>query len=966
MDSVARPHGSSAVRLYRFGPSVAVLIAFGLRVYRLGAQSLWYDEGVSLLLAGKSPTALIAHTARDIHPPLYYLLLHVWLGFAGRTEFAAAFFSVVFGVLLVAFCFRLASRLYGRRAALLTALVVAASPYNLWYSQEVRMYTLGATLALLATWLLMLMLHGETRTRIWGAYVVVSALGMYTLYYFAFLLLFHALLVLFSFTTRPETRRSLGRWLLTGAGIIVLYAPWIPVALRQALPPPVPPWRTPTPLAHVLLESWQVLVVGQSATLAQAWPLLLAAAALYGWAIHSSRHRRGPILAGHTWMPIFLIYLASFWTPLYHERYVFTFSAPFFILLGGGLDRLAAGLRWQRVMAAAIGLLVLATYALATYQIHFDSAYAADDYRAAVRYLDDQWRPGDAVLINAGYVYPMVLYYSRHVPAWRGRLSEYAGGCGDSRGPLVLQTGSVGGDPALGWGDPASDFYATTEQKTAAALQRLFHDCGRVWVLRAYDTVTDPGGFIRRWLDQNTRPFDGLTVTGQTNVRVQGFMSRGTSPTASNPLGISLGDRLLLAGSEPLPSTVVSGQPLYVTLFWQPMDALRRDYRLSLVLIGAAGRQWAVADELPGGPLFPPTRWPTGGTVQHTMRLDVPPGTPPGRYQLAVGAYDPSDARFLPVDDPVAGMEGIRAVLGELEIRAGTTPDRLPARYAHDAAHLGDAIMLAGHRAAPANLRPGEVLSVELLWQAERSPADDYTVFVQLADSAGKLWAARDSLPVDGRFPTTAWTAGQWVRDLHGLQLAADAPAGQYRLLAGLCRTSDGTRLPVRQGWLGRGDHVILGEFTVEERPHSVLPPARIAHPLYVTVGASARLLGYDFPRGETIHAGHPLTVTLYWQSTARVPRSYKVFAHLIGPDGRLWGQDDQIPGEGAFPTTGWQPGEYLTDTLTIPVAGDAAAGVYHLRVGMYDPASGARLAVEGAQADPGADSVELGPLTLP
>lgn len=967
MDSVRRAHGRSAVHLYRFVPSVAVLIAFGLRTYRLGAQSLWYDEGVSLLLAGKPLAALIAHTARDIHPPLYYLLLHVWLGFAGRTEFAAAFFSVVFGVLLVTFCFRLAASLYGGRTALFTALVVAASPYNLWYSQEVRMYTLGATLALLATWLLTLMLHGETRARMWWAYVAVCVLGMYALYYFAFLLLFHALLVLFAGATRPETRPSLRRWLLVGAGIIVLYAPWIPVALRQALRPPVPPWRTPTPLVHVLLESWQVLVVGQSATLAQVWPLLLAGAALYGWAIHSSRHRRGLILAGHTWVPIFLIYLASFWTPLYHERYVFTFSAPFFILLGAGLDRLAAGLRWQRVTAAAIGLLVLATYGLAIYQIHFDSAYAADDYRAAVRYLDDQWRPGDAVLINAGYVYPMVLYYSRHVPAWRGRLSDYAGGgCGDSRGPLVLQTGSIGGDPGLGWGDSASDFYATTEQETATDLQRLFRECERVWVLRAYDTVTDPGGFIRRWLDQNTWPLDDQTVSGQTNVRVQGFMNQVAVVVAPHPLAISLGDKLRLAGSATLPATAISGQPLYVALFWQRLAAIQSDYRLSLVLIGPAGRQWAVADELPGGPQFAPTAWPVDETVRHTLRLDVPPGTPPGRYQLAVGAYDPAHSRFLPVDDPAAGVEGIRAALGHVMVSAGAVPDRLPEEYERDEARLGEAIVLAGHRATPTHLRPGGVISVELLWQADRSPAEEYTVFVQLADGDGKLWAARDSPPVDGRFPTMAWSAGQWVRDLHNLHLAADAPAGQYRLLAGLYRSSDGARLPVRQGWLGRGDHVILGEFTVEDRSHSVLPPARIAHPTDLTFGDGARLIGYDFPRGETIHAGQPLPVTLYWQSTTRVPSSYKVFAHLIGPDGRLGGQDDQIPGEGAFPTTGWQPGEYLTDTMTVPVAGDAAAGVYHLRVGMYDPASGARLAVGGPGAEPGADSVDLGPLTLP
>ena len=53
-----------------------LLLAFGLRLYRLGVGSLWYDETVSVHLAAKSLSALVAHTAGDIHPPGYYVLLH--------------------------------------------------------------------------------------------------------------------------------------------------------------------------------------------------------------------------------------------------------------------------------------------------------------------------------------------------------------------------------------------------------------------------------------------------------------------------------------------------------------------------------------------------------------------------------------------------------------------------------------------------------------------------------------------------------------------------------------------------------------------------------------------------------------------------------------------------------------------------------------------------------------------------
>ncbi len=955
-------------RTDRAGFIFLILIAFALRVYRLSAQSLWYDEGVSLLLASKRVPDLVAHTARDIHPPLYYLLLHGWTDLAGRSEFAAAYFSLFFGVLLVALVFRLAQVLYGTRAALLAALLVALSPYNLWYAQEVRMYTLGATLGLLATWLLLRMLRDDCPAWVWPVYTITAATGLYTLYYFAFLLVFHNLFFLIAAATRPELRARLRRWLLTDAGITLLYAPWIPVLLRQALHPPVPPWRTAVPLPRMLAEAWTVLSVGQSVTATGVWPALLATLILFALALRVPTRTNDPLqrwlLVGHVWVPAGLIFLASFGTPLYHARYLFTYAAPFYILLGAALAFVLNSRRRQQVLAVSTLLVLLLAYGLGNFQFFFDPTYASDDYRAALQFIDEQWRPGDAILVNAGYVYPMVLYYGHRAPAWRGRLTNLPEGCGTANAPLVAQTGTIDGDPALGWGDPASDFYATTAAETDRSLQQLFRQCQRVWVLRAYDTVTDPHGFIRRWLDEHETLFEDQVVSGQTNVRVQGYRSRNGPREDVRPLDRSFDHRLRLTGSLAFPQPAVAGRALYVTLYWQPLVPLPADYRLSLALLGPGGRQWAVADELPGGALFPPSKWPVGERVRHTLRLDIPTGTPPGTYRLAAGVYDPSDGHFLRPDDSQSAAGTIRVALGVVNVqpaveKAFIIPSRLQAIHAV----LGEDIELTAYQAMPHTLRPGDVLSVEILWHALRPPPEDDTVFVQLVDGNGKLWAARDSRPVEGRYPTTAWPAGGWVRDFYDLPLAANAPAGTYRLIAGLYRTAGGTRLPVRQGWLrwlGRGDYAEMGVVPVHDRAHSFAPPPAMAHPADVTFGTSAQLVGYALPAAEAVHAGAPLTVTLYWKALASSPISYKVFAHLVAADGTLWGQRDQFPGDGQFPTTGWQSGEYLTDTLAIPVPENVPAGRYRLRVGLYDPATGTRLPVRGPGVPDGADYATL------
>ena len=91
-------------------------------------------------------------------------------------------------------------------------------------------------------------------------------------------------------------------------------------------------------------------------------------------------------------------------------------------------------------------------------------------------------------------------------------------------------------------------------------------------------------------------------------------------------------------------------------------------------------------------------------------------------------------------------------------------------------------------------------------------------VFLQLLDSAGKPWAAEDAQPWQGRYPTSRWQAGEVVRDPHTLTLAADAPDGAYRLIAGLYRTADKQRLPLA-GLLPTGDSVDLGTVQVAGSP---------------------------------------------------------------------------------------------------------------------------------------------------
>ncbi|MCJ7667563.1 MAG: phospholipid carrier-dependent glycosyltransferase, partial [Anaerolineae bacterium] len=101
---------------------------------------------------------------------------------------------------------------------------------------------------------------------------------------------------------------------------------------------------------------------------------------------------------------------------------------------------------------------------------------------------------------------------------------------------------------------------------------------------------------------------------------------------------------------------------------------------------------------------------------------------------------------------------------------------------------------------------------IALYWQALRKIEVDYTVFVHLLDSTGRVLSQRDSQPQNGFRPTSTWTAGEEVADYHGLPLPADIPAGEYWLEVGLYEAATGKRLLTETR---QEDRILLGPIRI-------------------------------------------------------------------------------------------------------------------------------------------------------
>ncbi|WP_434602917.1 glycosyltransferase family 39 protein [Pseudomonas sp. Z4-7] len=138
------------------GSALAAVLALALyvRLYGITTPAIWYDEAFSVLLARHEPGQIWSITAKDVHPPLYYLVLHYWIALFDEGVLSVRSLGAVADVGTVLLSIKLMSLVATRRATWIAALLLALLPISVRYSQEARMYTLlgfwlmGATVAL--------------------------------------------------------------------------------------------------------------------------------------------------------------------------------------------------------------------------------------------------------------------------------------------------------------------------------------------------------------------------------------------------------------------------------------------------------------------------------------------------------------------------------------------------------------------------------------------------------------------------------------------------------------------------------------------------------------------------------------------------------------------------------------------------------------------------------------------------
>jgi mannosyltransferase len=175
----------SETQLFYGALAVVVAAALVMRLWGLDRRSIWFDEGMSVWISTGSIGDVLAASRGDVHPPLYYLLLNVWLNF-GQSDRWVRLLSVLLGTITVALTGIVGRSLFAPSTGIIAAALVAISPFMIDMSQEARDYALFGLLAIASVGVLRL---AELRGRWWWlAYTVTASLCLYT-HNYAWLLL---------------------------------------------------------------------------------------------------------------------------------------------------------------------------------------------------------------------------------------------------------------------------------------------------------------------------------------------------------------------------------------------------------------------------------------------------------------------------------------------------------------------------------------------------------------------------------------------------------------------------------------------------------------------------------------------------------------------------------------------------------------------------------------------------------
>ncbi len=390
----------------------------------LMTQSILLDEAQSLWVSTKSVQTILYFDAQDVLVPLYELLLHFWIQIFGNTIIAARSLSFLFFLATLPFLYQLGKEASDKKTAMITVTLFALSPFILWYSSEARMYSLFAFIATINHIFFLRYMRSSGKHSKFG-YIVSTIVGLYTHYFFIFLLFTQFIFLLLRWWIKKvkENLHLLFMHMLMLFVSGLFFLPWayyfISLGAAANTQPLIPP-----PTSYNLIQSVVNFLFGFQSNAIQSilislWPIFIL-----GLFIIFTKNERQNVasinyFAFATFFPIIIIFLGSFIKPIFLSRYLILVTPTLFFLLAWTISR-----NRNRIAKVVLGTLFIAMFVSLVYQNISITTPVKKNYKGVASYLEQQATPSDIIAVSAPFtVYPIEYSYQGNtkivtIPLW--------------------------------------------------------------------------------------------------------------------------------------------------------------------------------------------------------------------------------------------------------------------------------------------------------------------------------------------------------------------------------------------------------------------------------------------------------------------------------------------------------------------------------------------------------------------
>ncbi|WP_417669960.1 glycosyltransferase family 39 protein [Roseibium sp.] len=386
-------------------------LAAGLRFHDIARTSLWYDEAVSWMQSSGSLSHLLTSVAADNYPPLHNLLLWLTIPLLGEDEIALRLPSAIASLVSVWLMFELGRRVFGTRTGLLAALLLAVSPFHIWYATEARMYAVFDMFGL--AFLLCAALALQTGKRGWFiATTIVATAFLYSHVYALFsLMAFGVTLILLAYTARDQDIARKMRRLIVSLMIAgCLFLPWLVILATRAkavtdegfwIAYPDLPFLTV--MVHDMAGSkWLFLLF-----LALAIALLIATLRTAPNRAALAQKPLIPLLYAFAFGAAGIAYLLSVTVqPILFDRYLISAWSVFLLLAAAGAQRLAPRFGSPLFVIAAVAL----SYTFLEFTL---TNRIKPEWRRITEVLRQESTSPAPVILFKGFARPALDYYLR-------------------------------------------------------------------------------------------------------------------------------------------------------------------------------------------------------------------------------------------------------------------------------------------------------------------------------------------------------------------------------------------------------------------------------------------------------------------------------------------------------------------------------------------------------------------------